>query len=260
MNRLARKTTEYGKHLRTFHDTPHLVAIISLVIHRPDFSIGGSLAHKTPLSIQASCRGLTNQFSLAVAIEIIDEKLGIVRTGTDVLTQIDAPELGAIQFVAIQDDIARIAIVRIIMGVTWIPFQNQFIFSIAIHIAHAAIVWGIDVTPSIGSDTTFRTVDRHRSIQIRPRLYRLRYFPICRSIHLGFFLIGDDAIGMECRTFGICIVGSLDVMGDNLSVSLHIEAYVLAIGTQHAPADEDTLAGSRQCHHATVEFLHCSNR
>ena len=41
-------------------------------------------------------------------------------------------------------------------------------------------------------------------------------------------------------------------MGDNLSVSLHIEAYVLAIGTQHAPADEDTLAGSRQCHHSTV--------
>ena len=49
-------------------------------------------------------------------------------------------------------------------------------------------------------------------------------------------------------------------MGDNLSVSLHIEAYVLAIGTQHAPADEDTLAGSRQCHHATIEFLHCSYR
>ena len=51
MNSLARKTTEHGEHLRTFHDAPHLVAIICLVIHRPDFCIGGSLAHKTPFSI-----------------------------------------------------------------------------------------------------------------------------------------------------------------------------------------------------------------
>ena len=164
MNRLARKSTEHGEHLRTFHDAPHLVAIICLVIHRPDFFIGGSLTHEPPLSIQASCRGFANQFSLAVAIEIIDEKLGIVRTGTDVLTQIDAPELGAIQFVAIQDDITRISIVRIIMGVTWIPFQNQFIFAIAIHIAHAAIIRGVAIAFPIGSDATLWMVDGQRAI------------------------------------------------------------------------------------------------
>ena len=164
MNRLARKTTEHGEHLRTFHDASHLVAIICLVIHRPDFGIGGSLTHEPSLAIQTSCRGLANQFSLAVAIEIIDEKLGIVRTGTDVLTQIDAPELGTIQFVAIQDHIARIAIMRIIMGITWVPFQNQFIFSIAIHIAHAAIIRGVAIAFPIGSDATLWMVDGQGAI------------------------------------------------------------------------------------------------
>ena len=87
-----------------------------------------------------------------------------MRTGTDVLTQIDAPELGTIQFVAIQDHIARIAIMRIIMGITWVPFQNQFIFSIAIHIAHAAIIRGVTIAFPIGSDAAFRTVDRQGAI------------------------------------------------------------------------------------------------
>ena len=164
MNRLARKSTEHGEHLRTFHDAPHLVTIISLVIHRLDFCIGGSLTHEPPLAIQTSSRGFANQFCLAIAIEIIDEKLGVVRTCTDVLTQIDAPELGTIQFVAIQEDFTRISIVRIIVGVSWIPFQNQFIFSIAIHITHAAIIGSIAIALPIGSYTAIRTVDRHRMV------------------------------------------------------------------------------------------------
>ena len=164
MNRLARKSTEHGEHLRTFHDAPHLVTIISLVIHRLDFCIGGSLTHEPPLAIQTSSRGFANQFCLAIAIEIIDEKLGVVRTGTDVLTQIDAPELGTIQFIAIQDHIARIAIMRIIMGITWVPFQNQFIFSIAIHIPHAAIIGSIAIALPIGSDATLWMIDGQRAI------------------------------------------------------------------------------------------------
>ena len=164
MNRLACKTTEHGEQFRTFHDAPHLVTIICLVIHRLDFCIGGSLTHKTPFSIQTSSRGLANQFCLAIAIEIIDEKLGVVRTGTDVLTQIDAPELGTIQFIAIQDHIARIAIMRIIMGITWVPFQNQFIFSIAIHIPHAAIIGSIAIALPIGSDATLWMIDGQRAI------------------------------------------------------------------------------------------------
>ena len=41
-----------------------------LVIHRPDFCIGGSLTHEPPLSIQASCRGFANQ--LREELELVD--------------------------------------------------------------------------------------------------------------------------------------------------------------------------------------------
>ena len=46
--------------------------------------------------------------NLAIAIEVIHLELCVVGTGTDVYTQINAPEFSAIEFVAIQKDVVSL--------------------------------------------------------------------------------------------------------------------------------------------------------
>ena len=77
---------------------------------------------------------------MPVTIEIIDEELGIVGTRTDVFAKVNAPQLFTSQSVAINQHITRVAFVAIIMSIGGIPFQNDFILAIAIHIANTGIV------------------------------------------------------------------------------------------------------------------------
>ena len=248
------------KQFGTCHNATSRIAIIGSIVQFSDSGIRSRIAHKLSLGIYRTRRCLADHLRLAIAIEIIDQELGIVSTGTDILTQIDAPELGSIQLIAVEDDFSRISIVRIVMRIGWVPFQDDFVFSIPIHIAHATVVGGIFVGFSIGSDTAGRTVDGQGAIEIVPWLHRLRNFSFSRSIHPGFFLISDDPIGIGRGTFPVCIIGQLHLMGDNLSISLHIEAYVFAIRTQQSPTEEDSLVLGRQSHQATVQLLHLRYR
>ena len=91
MYRLSRLAIEDREQFWSCLDSSCLVALIRLVVYRQDISIGGSLAHKLTLAIHATRRCLADHLSLAIAIEVIDEELGIVGTGTDVLPQVDAP-------------------------------------------------------------------------------------------------------------------------------------------------------------------------
>ena len=91
MDSLACHSLEDSQEFWSCQDSTSLVAVIRLVVYRQDISIGGSLAHKLTLAIHATRRCLADHLSLAIAIEVIDEELGIVGTGTDVLPQVDAP-------------------------------------------------------------------------------------------------------------------------------------------------------------------------
>ena len=46
---------------------------------------------------------LAGYLGLAVAVEVIDHELGIVGSGADILAQIDAPQFGPVEFIAIED-------------------------------------------------------------------------------------------------------------------------------------------------------------
>ena len=149
---------------------------------------------------------------------------------------------------------------RIVMGIGRVPFQDDFVFSVSIHIAHATVVGGIFVGFSGRSHTAGRTVDGQGTIEIVPWLHRLRDFSFCRSIHPGFLLISDDSIAAGRRTFRVCIIGQLHLMGDDFSIPLYIEAYIFAVRTQQSPTEEDTLVLGRQSHQATVQLLHLRYR
>ena len=260
MHRLSGFAMEDRQQFRTGHNATSGIAIVGMVVDGADSVIRSRIAHKPAPGIYRTRRCLADHFCLAIAVEIIDQELGIVGTGTDILTQIDAPELGSVELVAVEDDLSRIAVMRIVMGIGRVPFQDDFVFSVSIHIAHATVVGGIFIGFSIGSDTAGRTVDGQGAIEIIPWLNRLRNFSFSRSIHPGFLLISDDSIAAGSRTFPVCIIGQLHLMGDNLSISFYVEAYVLAVRTQQSPAEEDSLVLGRQSHQATVQLLHLRYR
>ena len=256
MHRLTRLAIEDREQFRTILDAPPTVAIISRIIERTNLCISSRFANKSALSIDTSSRSLANHLSLSVAIKVENQKLGIVGTGTDILAQIDAPELGSVELITIKNHIARIAIVRIVVRVGRVPFHYQFILAIAIHIAHATVVRSVHIGPSIWSSATLRTVDGQRLIQIRPRLHWFRNLPLHLCIHLRLILITDQAIRMCWRTFYISKVGRPDMMSNHFSIPLYIKTDILAIRTEESPTEIDSLSGSRQSHQSTVEAFH----
>ena len=171
MHRLPRLAIEDREQFRTILDAPPTVAIISRVIERTNLCISSRFANKPALSIDTSSRSLANHFRLSIAIKVENQKLGIVGTSTDILAKIDTPELCSVEFITIKNHIARITIVGIVVRVGRVPFHYQFILTVTIHVAHATVVRGVHIGPSIWSSSTLRTVDGQRLIQINPRLH-----------------------------------------------------------------------------------------
>ena len=101
--------------------------------------------HIFSLTIHCSGSGAAHEFGQSIAIVIEHLKLGIVRSGTNVFTQIDSPQLGSIQLVAVEIHLSGDAVVGIILRVGRVPFHDDFVFAIAIHIAHATVVGRISV-------------------------------------------------------------------------------------------------------------------
>ena len=83
------------------------------------------------------------KFSLAVAIVVAHEHLCVVSPRTDVHAKINTPKFFAVHLIAINKDIARLAFLRIVLGIAWIPLENKFKFTITIDIANSNVIGAI---------------------------------------------------------------------------------------------------------------------
>ena len=136
-------------------------------------------------------------------------------TCTNILSQTDTPQLSAVELITIEIHFTGISSKRIIPGVGRIPFHNDFVFTITIDIAHAAIVGRVGIKLPIRiifkftadgyrvrrSNSRFRSIQWYLFIYVRPNLFH--------SITLCYFTTnkGFDDIFRRCRTLGIGIIG-----------------------------------------------------
>ena len=60
---------------------------------------------------------LAYNLGLAVLVKVVDHELGIVCARTDILAQVDAPQLLAVEGVAVDEDVACLAVLRVIFRV-----------------------------------------------------------------------------------------------------------------------------------------------
>ncbi len=257
---LAGLALKDGEQFRSRQYAPALVAIVGGIVQFTDGAVGGRLTHWPTLPVHRTGRGLADHLRLAVTVEVVDEELGVVGSGADVLAQVDAPELGAIQLVAVEEHFAGIAVVGIVVGVGRVPFQDDFILAVAVHVAHTTVVGAVGIGSAVGSGSALRTVEGQRPVKVGPGLHGLRHLPWRRRIHLGLLLVGNDAVAAVGSALRVGVVGDGQLRGNDSSVALHVEAHRRAVRSEHPPTEEHALVLGRQCHHATVQFLHLRHR
>ena len=83
---------EDGEELGPAHDEAVGVAMV-----------GARIADDLPDAIDGAVGGLARDFGAAVAVEVVDDELRVVRALADVLPEVDAPEEGAVEPVGLED-------------------------------------------------------------------------------------------------------------------------------------------------------------
>ena len=112
--------------------------------------VGMGVANDFTLSVNGTVGGLHHEFSASVAIEVEDHELFEMSTTTNVLSEVDAPEAGSIKTVAVDVGVAGETREHIVLGVGGIPFEENLILSVAIHIAYAGIACDEGIAEAVG--------------------------------------------------------------------------------------------------------------
>ena len=82
MHRLSGFAIEDRQQFGTGHNATSGIAIVGMVVQFPDSGIRSRIAYKPALGIYRTRRRLADYLRLSIAVEIIDQELGIVGTGT----------------------------------------------------------------------------------------------------------------------------------------------------------------------------------
>ena len=209
-----------------------------------------ALAQVLSAGILRSRRCLYGKFRLAIAIVVTHEHLRVVRPRTDVYAQIDAPKFFAAHLVTVNDDVARLPLLGIVLGIARIPLENQLELAISIHIAHGNIVGTVGVVA-----TACRPVQVHCQELLAPHGYGI--------VRCKFLAVYDSLYGISARgcPFRVGIVARLcpTEARDFLAIAVQVKARLGALGPKDAPAEEHAPASLNR-HKPAVQPFHLASR
>jgi len=173
-----------------------------------------------------------------------------------VAAQVDPPKLRSIQLITIQINITRMTRQRVVLGIGGVPLHNDFVFPVAIHVPHTAIVRGIGVSHAFIVNSTGGLVEVEGPIGIRPNRCDLSRSRLLHSAHNR-----ANRVNGRGRTCGIGIVGNRNGAGIDLgSVTINIEGGRRCIGAQNAPTQKNIRAAGINPHQTPAQILHIRRR
>src|SRR5690606_32986888 len=117
----AGKPVKHGEVFRAVENIAGRIAVIRL-----------SVTDNITSSIDSAICGFNSNFCTAITIKVVGYKLRVVRTGTDIFTQINSPELLTFQRISIYVNVAGVATLRIVFSIARVPFDNNFVLPITI--------------------------------------------------------------------------------------------------------------------------------
>ena len=256
---LARSPFEHGQVLLSAHHAGTVRCTpVECVVGGFDGRVVGHLVHIVAQPVLTAGACTHDDFRLSVLVEVIDKVLRVVVARQHVDAHVDAPQLFAVQAVAVYVLKARMTSLTAVVGlVRGYPFHDDFILPVAIHIAGRAVVGCVGVGlarhvvhPAGGE------VQLHHLVLVCPRGSRLaggHLLAIYERHHL--ILVVRRTVGVnEVRT-------SADVACYQLAVAQEVEGRGLRIvRAQQAPAHVDASRLCRHGHHTACQRLHLHRR
>ena len=89
-------------------------------------------------------------------------------SGADIPSEVDAPQLRAVEAVTVEDHVAGVSVVGIVVRVGRFPFQYQLVVAVTLHVSHATVVRRVGILSSVGGDASFRPTDWHTEEEVVP--------------------------------------------------------------------------------------------
>ena len=132
--------------------------------------VGGRVADHRAGAIDRSVGGLAGDLRPAVAVEIVDDELRVVRAGADVAPEVDAPQPRAGQRVGVEIDVAGVAALRVVFRVRRIPLDDELVLAVAIEIAGARVVRAVGVGLAGRRRAAGRNLKRHAQVRLHGAL------------------------------------------------------------------------------------------
>ena len=156
----AGTAVEDGQVLVALHDAAEGPAAVFAVV-------GVGVADDLAGAVHGGVGGLADQLDTAVAVQVIDDELRVVGACADIAAQVDAPQALAAELEAVDVDLAGVAVVGVVVGVGRIPFQEDLVFAVTIHVADRAVVGGIGGTLTVGHRAVQRDVEGDGDVTFR---------------------------------------------------------------------------------------------
>ena len=212
--------------------------------------------------------GAAHDLGFAVAVEIVNHEVHVMRAGTDIGAEINAPEPRAVQFVAVQIRVTGEAALRIVLRVGGIPFDDDFVFTVAVHVADAAIIGvvsvraaGIGAVSGGGFGAAGRRRERDVEILLRGRAgnkrvghaHRLRNTADDGFDEIG---IGDGEVRRRVHVVrGVGEQRGVQLVRDAGRDAVKVEAGVVRVVAEQTPADINLRGARPHGDHAAPEIF-----
>ena len=225
---LARQSVEYGEVLLSASNLSVAIAMDGSIAGVLDNVFRSHLVHIVVLAVLGARSSLTHHLSKTVAVEVVDHELGIVCTSTYIRPQINAPKSFAAELVAVDEDIVSDTTLRVVLGVGWVPFDEDLVFAVTVDIAYRAVVRV--VVTSVGS--LGRSIQHQLQVTLCPGL------DSSSSINRMAAHEGDNLIAAGLLSCCIGVVRGIEILCQALTVAQQLKTCVFCIVAQRTPTDE----------------------
>ena len=232
-------TVEDGEVLRSGE---HVAAGVAVV--------GPSIADHCADAIHRAVRRLHDDLGLAVTVIVEDLELGVVRSGPDVVAQVDPPQPRAIELVGVDVDVAGVAGLGVVLRVGRVPLEDDLVLAIAVDVSDGGVSCTVGVGLTVLGVSIGRLVESHVEGLVIPDAERRRHPLLHTAHHRG------NPVGGISRSGRVKHVGAARDRGrgDASAIAVDVETEVLRVKTQQTPPDVDALV-SLHSHGGAAQVL-----
>ena len=177
---------------------------VQILLRHRDIPAGQHGAVRRKAGHHGAGRGLDSHLGPAVPVEVVHHKLGVVRSGADVLPHVQPPDQRAVQLIAVDKAPPGVALDRHIVGIVRVPLYKILVLTVIVNITHTHIVGVVGKGLPGRGHAVRRLLQRKLIVPLLPRLYAPAGGPFYAVYQRGHG-VGIPACALRVQI--VCAVG-----------------------------------------------------